>query len=244
MFLDDANKSRTIIEAIHANCPAKIVAFMKSCPDARYKDQAGTAAKCEQFETRLQVLDFLAQSHHFAGPYRLCIAIAEALHRQARRMVDTGCGDVSTARLIALRAAITLITAEQQLGHHDKVVRLVSEIAAWLSTLGDTDNLESLQIKRIESLLELGQFDEVERNIDALQQTVLPPLVHASLQALTLRLRKHKANWPELPLGQAGTTFDSGNPLSSQLFAELIRSAAQLAQSKAVPFTGDRSRRK
>jgi hypothetical protein len=235
MFLDDANKSRTIIEAIHANCPAQIVAFMKSCPDAGFKDQAVTAAKCEQFGTRLQALDFLEQSQHFAGPYRLCIAIADALHLQARRMVDTGCGDVNTARLIAVRAAIALMTAEQQLGHHDKVVRLFPEIAAWLATLGDTDNLNSLQIKRIASLLELGRFDEAERDIKALQQTVLPPLVHVSLQALTPRLWKCKANGPELALGQAGTTFDGINPLSSQLFGELIRSAAELAQCKAAP---------
>jgi hypothetical protein len=240
MYLDHANTSRTMIAAIHANRPAKLLALLESRYE-RSKNRAFTARKCEQFKRPLNALDFLAQSQESGGPYRLCIAIAEALHRQAQRMVDRGCGDVSIARLIAVRAAIALVTAEQQLGHHDKVVRLVSEITAWLSLFGDTDNLGRLRIKRIESLLELGQFDEAERDVTALQQTLLPPVVQVSLQTLTLRLRKPKANWPELPLGQAGTTFDSGNPLSSRLFAELIRSAAELARCKAAPSHRARS---
>jgi hypothetical protein len=229
--------SRTIIEALHANRPGKLLASIESSPDARFEEQGLLPTKCKQSEMPPQRFDFLSHSYHSAGSYRLCSAIAEALYREARRMVDSGCADVGTARFIAGRTAIALTTAEQQLGHHDKVVRLVLEITGWLSTIADTVNLGSLQVKRLESLVELEQFDEAERDIKALQQTVLPPLVQVSLQLLTVRLRKLKANGPELPSGQANTTLNN-NPLLQQMFVELIRSAAELAHSKAVSSSG------
>jgi hypothetical protein len=120
------------------------------------------------------------------------------------------------------------MAAEQELGHHGKVVRLVPEVTAWLSTVADIENLWSLQLKRIESLIELKRFDEAEREIRALHLAVMPPVVQVSLQVLNARLQKLKLNGPVPLLEQADTTL-SNKPLLKQMFVELIRSAALLA---------------
>ena len=172
--------------------------------------------------------------------YRLCSAIANALFRDARRIAN-GCADGGTPRLIAGRMAIAVLTAEQELGHHAKVVRLAREFSAWFSRFGDNDDLDSLQIKRIESLLELKRFDEAKRKLEELQQKVLPPLVQFSLQLLTVRLRQLQANGAEIPLGQAETIL-SNKPVLKQIFVEIIRSTAELARAKAVRANGQSKR--
>jgi hypothetical protein len=125
------------------------------------------------------------------------------------------------------------ITAEQELGHHDKVVRLVPEITAWLSTVADVDDLGSLQVKRIESLIELERFDEAKRDLKALRLLLLPPRLQLSLQILTVQLHQVKVNGSELRLGRFDRLINKA--LSKQMFIHLIRSAAVLA-AKAGSF--------
>jgi hypothetical protein len=134
------------------------------------------------------------------------------------------------------------MTAEQELGDHAKVVRLVPEITAWLSTLADINNLGSLQIKRLESLIELEKFDEAELDIKTLQQNILPPLLQVSLQVLTVRLREVKANGSEVPLRRAGTTLKN-RILLKEIFVELMRCAAMLASIRAARSGRGQSKR-
>ena len=240
MYSKDAT-SRTTTRVNEANHARKIMRSIERSKHCRFDQQAPLSTECQHLKMPRQRLEYVSRNCQPAGPYRLCSAIANALFRDARRMANR-CADGGTPRLIAGRMAIVLLTAEQELGHHTKVVRLAREFSAWLSTFGDNDDLGSLEIKQIESLVETGQLAEAERLIHILHQKIWPPLVQLSLQLLTVRLRTVKANGPVIPLRRSDTNL-YGDPLVRQLFINLIRAAAELACFKSVwspsPMGGD-----
>jgi hypothetical protein len=232
MHSDDANNG-TMINPMYQNRLGKPSSAIECSRSGHLKERRRITKKGEQPQFSRERLKLLTDGNQNAGAYRLCSAIAESLYREARRRVGTGCRNVKTAQLVALRTATVLITAEQELGRHNKVVRLVPEITAWLSTVTDVADLGSLQVKRIESLIALERFGKAKRDLKALRLMVLPPLVQLSLQILTVRLRQVQVKGSELPLSRFGPL--TSNSLLKQMFIQLIRSAAILA-AKADTF--------
>jgi hypothetical protein len=143
-----------IIKAMSAASTKSRAAFIEACPAAAMKEQALLAAGMDSPEFRAQALDFLAAGYAASGPYDVGSKIAEACCRLARRDYERGVGSRDVCRMIAGRGALNWMTCLQHLGRHSEIVTLIREPVQWLESIGDSDNLDMLRLKRVEAELD------------------------------------------------------------------------------------------
>jgi hypothetical protein len=123
------------------------------------------------------------------------------------------------------------LISEHQLGRRTRAARLANEISALLLEMEEADSLGRLQIRRIEALLDSGRFAEAKRLLHLLQRIIWPPRIQLSCHLLRARMDHIKANGPAT---RAAKNAAGRDPLMRNLYAELIRAAADLARYKAL----------
>jgi hypothetical protein len=187
-----------IIKAMSAASTKSRAAFIEACPAAAMKEQALLAAGMDSPEFRAQALDFLAAGYAASGPYDVGSKIAEACYRLARRDYERGVGSRDVCRMIAGRGALNWMTCLQHLGRHSEIVTLIREPVQWLESIGDSDNLDMLRLKRVEAELDRENYDEAERSLNTIVEASLPPMVAVNYRLLKDRIEKHTGGGTEL----------------------------------------------
>ncbi|MEE8567076.1 MAG: hypothetical protein V3S81_00585, partial [Anaerolineales bacterium] len=182
----------------------KRIAFVEAFPSIPMKEQALLAVKMTMHEMRAQALDFLAQGCTTAGPFELGANTGAACHRLAREGYEAGAGDSMVYRLIAGRGALNWMTCLQRIGRHNEIGKLIKEPIEWLESIGDKDNIDMLRLKRIESYIDLEDYDKAKRYLNMIDQSSLPPMVKVTYNALKYLIDQHKGGGPILPEEQSG----------------------------------------
>jgi tetratricopeptide (TPR) repeat protein len=175
------------------------IEFVEACPSIPFKEQALQSAKSSIPEMVPQSMDFLAQGCLLSGNYELGERIARSCYLLAREGYEANQGDTMTLRMIAGRAALSWMTALQNRGLHKDIVKLIDEPLEWLQSIGDTDNLYMVLLKRVEAELDLEEYDEAEKYLNEIDESSLPTLTQVQYRAVKYRIDQHKGGGTDLP---------------------------------------------
>lgn len=175
------------------------IEFVEACPSMPFKEQALQGAQSSIPEMIPQTMDFLALGCLQSGNYELGERIAKLCYLLAREAYEAEKGDTMTLRMIAGRAVLNWMTALQNLGLHQDIINLIDEPIEWLRSIGDTDNLFMVLLKRVEAELDLEEYDEAEEHLNELDESSLPTFTQVQYRAVKYRIDQHKGGGTDLP---------------------------------------------
>ncbi|MEN8202737.1 MAG: CHAT domain-containing protein [Bacteroidota bacterium] len=190
-----------IIEIFQEGDPDQKLAFVDSCPMLDYKEQAKQAIQQGPGpEASYQSLDFLARGCLKSGHYELAERISESYYLLARTSFDLNLGDSFSLRYYAGRGAINWMSALQFQGEHKQLNNLIDEPLRWLKATGDADNYELLSLKKVESFLDLEEFNKAQKAFKEISEPRLSAtnLIHYS--TIEYRIRMRKGGKTQLPI--------------------------------------------
>ncbi|MEW6619961.1 MAG: CHAT domain-containing protein [bacterium] len=174
------------------------IEFVEDCPSMPFKEEALQSAQSSIPEMVPQSMDFLAHGCLLSGNYELGKRIAKSCYLLAREGYEADQGDTMTLRMIAGRAALNWMTTLQNIGLHQDTIKLIDEPIEWLRSIGDTDNLYMVLLKRIESELDLEEYDEAEKHLNEIDESSLPTFTQVQYRALKYRIDQHKGGGTDL----------------------------------------------
>jgi len=190
-----------IIEIFQEGDQEQKLVFAESCSLPKYNERAklaitqGTAP-----EAGYQALDFLGRGCLESGEYILAERISESCYLLARTSFDLNLGDEFSLRYYAGRGAVNWMSALQFQGDYRQLNNLVDEPLSWLKALGDADNYELLRLKKVESFLDLEEFNKAQRAFKEISESRLGASNLVLFTSIEYRIRMRKGGKTQLPI--------------------------------------------
>ena len=175
------------------------IEFVESSPPSSFKEQALLSVQSLISEMVPQTMDFLALGCIQSGQYKLAEKIAKSSYMLAKERFIKMQGDAMTLRLIAGRSVVNWMTALQKLGLHDKIINLIDEPLEWLKSIGDSDNLHMILLKRVEAELDLEEYDYAEKHLNDIEESSLPVMTQVQYRTIKYRIEQHKGGGTAMP---------------------------------------------
>jgi CHAT domain-containing protein len=188
-----------IVETFRSSDSATRVQFVEACPPTSTTDLALMSAGMDMPAMRCQSLDFLASGYSNTGPLDYATNFGAACYRLSSEEYDSEQPHDSAYMLCAGRGAINWMTALQREGRHEDVLTESANVLGWLTSVGDTSNVASVQFKQIESFLDLQRFDDAEGALASIRQSQLTDFNRLNYRTLRERLMQRKGSATKLP---------------------------------------------
>jgi len=175
-------------------------AFIDKCPPSSMREAASLAAGLGRPESGIMALDILAADYARGTNCKLGAEIAEVCYKLACGAFKIqGPGPANVYLLSAGRSAIGHVTALQRLGKHKELLAFTEGAIAWLEQAGDTANLPSLRLYRIEANIDLMNYDQAKQLLSQAKDLQLAPAERWKLQDMERRLKDIMQLATEIP---------------------------------------------
>ena len=175
--------------------------FVESCSSSRFKEQAKQAIiKHVEPEATYQALDFLTRGSLESEEYLFAERLAESCYLLARISFDLNLGDAFILRYFAGRGAINWMSALQLQGDFKQLNNLVDGPLSWLRQTGDADNYEQLRLMKVESFLDLEEFNKAQKAFKEINESRLSATNLLRFASVEYRIRMRKGGRTQLPI--------------------------------------------
>jgi CHAT domain-containing protein len=175
--------------------------FVENCPFPKCKEEAKQLITQNATpEAVYQALEFLARGGLESGEYLLAERIAESCYLLARISFDLNLGDAFVLRYYAGLGAIHWMSALQLQGDFKQLNNLVEGPLSWLRQTGDADNYEQLRLKKVESFLDLEEFNKAQKAFKEINESRLSATNLIQFTSIEYRIRMRKGGKTQLPI--------------------------------------------